>query len=107
VEKNSCDEWKAVGYIIEYMGLKIYHAGDTSLCSEVISSLKKYNRIDIAMIPVNEINYMRDRQGIIGNMSVREAFYFAEQIGVKTMFPTHWDMFCICINNHLIYSIYG
>jgi L-ascorbate metabolism protein UlaG (beta-lactamase superfamily) len=45
------------------------------------------------MLPVNERNYYRDRAGIIGNMSVREAFAFAEEIGVDTVIPIHWDLF--------------
>lgn len=93
VEKNAQFGWDAIGYIIGYQGIKIYHAGDTSLCDEVIESVQAFGDIDIAMIPVNERNYMRDKQGIIGNMSVREAFYFAEQIGAETLIPTHWDMF--------------
>ncbi len=93
VEKNAQSGWNAIGYIIEYKGIKIYHAGDTSLCDEVIESVQVFGDIDIAMIPVNERNYMRDKQGIIGNMSVREAFYFAERIGAETLIPTHWDMF--------------
>ena len=93
VKKNGQNGWDAIGYIIEYQGIKIYHAGDTSLCDEVIESVLVYGELEIAMIPVNEKNYMRDKQGIIGNMSVREAFYFAEKLGVKTLIPTHWDMF--------------
>ena len=85
--------WQCVGYVIEANGKRIYHAGDTSLRAEVIDSLKAIGPIDTAMIPVNEQNYMRDKQGIIGNMTVREAFYLGEQIGVKTFIPTHWDMF--------------
>ena len=49
--------------------------------------------IDVAFIPVNERNFYREKRGIIGNMSVREAFQMAADIGVKTLVPTHWDMF--------------
>ena len=82
-----------VGYLMKFANIKVYHAGDTSLSAEVIESVKKFGRVDIGMIPVNEKNYMRDKAGIIGNMTVREAFYFAETLGVRTLFPTHWDMF--------------
>ena len=85
--------WQCVGYVIEASGRRIYHAGDTSLREEVIKSIKGVGGIDIGMIPVNEQNFMREKQGIIGNMTVREAFYLGEQIGVKTFIPTHWDMF--------------
>ena len=85
--------WQSVGYVIEFMGNRLYHAGDTSLREGVIDSVKFIGEIDIAMIPVNEQNYIRDKQGIIGNMTIREAFYLGEQLGVKTFIPTHWDMF--------------
>ena len=85
--------WQCVGYVLEAIGKRVYHAGDTSLREEIIKCIKKIGDIDIAMIPVNEQNYMRKKQGIIGNMTVREAFYLGEQIGAKTFIPTHWDMF--------------
>jgi len=44
-------------------------------------------------MPVNERNFYREKRGIVGNMSVREAFQMATDIGVKTLVPTHWDMF--------------
>ena len=93
VVKEDLGGFEAVGYIIKYDSYVIYHAGDTCLTDDVLASIKKHGKIDIAFIPVNECNYMRDADGIIGNMSVREAFYFAEQIGATTLVPTHWDMF--------------
>ncbi|MGE4056620.1 MAG: MBL fold metallo-hydrolase, partial [Vicinamibacterales bacterium] len=37
--------------------------------------------------------YYRDGRGIIGNMSVREAFQMAADLGVTTLVPMHWDLF--------------
>lgn len=85
--------WQCVGYVIEAGTYRLYHAGDTSLREEVIKSVSAIGNIDLAMIPVNEQNYMREKKGIIGNMTVREAFYLGEKIGIKTLIPTHWDMF--------------
>jgi L-ascorbate metabolism protein UlaG (beta-lactamase superfamily) len=39
------------------------------------------------------LNYFRNKKNIIGSMSNREAFQFAEDIGVKLFIPTHWDIF--------------
>jgi glycosyltransferase involved in cell wall biosynthesis len=44
-------------------------------------------------LPVNEHNFFRGRRGIIGNMSIREAFGLASEIGAKQVVATHWDMF--------------
>ena len=72
---------------------RLYHAGDTSLCDEIIEAVTSAGHVDIAFLPVNERNYYKDKRGVIGNMSIREAFYLAEVIGAGTLVPTHWDMF--------------
>ena len=82
-----------VGYLFEHQGKRIYHAGDTFLCQEIIDTLIAEGPIHTAFLPVNEHNFFRGRRGIIGNLSVREAFQFAEEIGVKQVVPVHWDMF--------------
>ena len=81
------------GYVFEYEGRRVYHAGDTSPDDELLAELERLAPIDIAFLPVNERNYYRDRRGIVGNMTVREAFQMAEDIGAKTLVPMHWDMF--------------
>jgi L-ascorbate metabolism protein UlaG (beta-lactamase superfamily) len=87
--------WFAIGYIFEYNGYRLYHAGDTSLRDEIIDAINAVGRIDKAFLPVNEKNFYKDKRGIIGNMSIREAFYLAEAIDASTLVPTHWDMFAI------------
>ncbi len=89
-DDGTCD---CIGYIIESSGKKIYHSGDTSVCQELIDILRKEGSIDVGFISVNERNFYRDKAGIIGNMSVREAFQFAVDIGVECFVPMHWDMF--------------
>jgi L-ascorbate 6-phosphate lactonase len=93
VETDAHGAWKYVGYVLEYGGRRIYHSGDTSLVHQVIQSVKKFTPIDVAILPVNEHNFLRENLGIVGNMSVRDAFGLAEMIGVKTLVPMHWDMF--------------
>jgi L-ascorbate metabolism protein UlaG (beta-lactamase superfamily) len=82
-----------IGYIMEIEGKRIYLAGDTSVTQELIDTLTLLRPITTAILPVNERNFFRDRRGIIGNMSVRESFLLADEIGVKTVIPVHWDMF--------------
>ena len=43
----------------------------------VIDALNALAPIAVAILPVNEFNFFRSRQGIVGNMSVREAFGLA------------------------------
>jgi L-ascorbate metabolism protein UlaG (beta-lactamase superfamily) len=93
LEIDADGHWSRVGYLFDYRGRKIYHSGDTSVCPELIEDLQREGGIDVAFVSVNERNYYRESAGIIGNMSVRDAFRFAEDIGVRTFVPMHWDMF--------------
>jgi len=93
VERDEQGACRWLGYVIRMGNRYIYHAGDTSVDEEVIAAVKVFGEIDMAFLPVNERNYYRERRGILGNMSVREAFRFAEEIGAATLVPTHWDMF--------------
>lgn len=86
---------RCVGFIIDYAGQRAYHAGDGSAHEDVIRTLKSHGPIDTAFLPVNECNYYRGRQGIIGNMSIRDAFGLAEEIGVRRLVPMHYDMFAL------------
>ncbi|HEY4216047.1 MAG TPA: MBL fold metallo-hydrolase [Gemmatimonadaceae bacterium] len=82
-----------VGYVIEIDGKRVYHAGDTMPHEEVFAVLDRLSPINVALLPVNERNYFRDRAGIVGNMSIREAFQMASRIGVEAVVPIHWDLF--------------
>lgn len=93
IVRDGAGHLAAVGYLIAYQGRLIYHAGDTALTQEVIDGVTSHGPVHTAFLPVNEHNFFRERQGIIGNMSVREAFGLAEEIGACQVVPVHWDMF--------------
>lgn len=84
-----------VGYVLEHSGERLYLAGDTCVKQEIIDALNALGSIHTAFLPVNEHNFFRGRRGIIGNMSVREAFLFAQEIKVRQVVAVHWDMFAI------------
>lgn len=93
VEHDSEGYLRCVGYVMECGGRNLYHGGDGSPDDRVFDRLSRLGPIDVAFIPVNERNFYREKRGIVGNMSVREAFQMAADIGVQTLVPTHWDMF--------------
>lgn len=93
VMASSDQSYDAVGYIIRTGESKFYFSGDTIFDEYVLEQVESRSPIDYSFIPVNERNYERERDGILGNMSVRDAYYFAEKIGTKTLIPCHWDMF--------------
>lgn len=84
---------ECVGYMLEAHGQRVYVAGDTSVSDELLDALRALRPITLALLPVNERNYFRTRRGIVGNMSVREAFQLAAEIGISSVVPVHWDMF--------------
>jgi L-ascorbate metabolism protein UlaG (beta-lactamase superfamily) len=93
VERDAAGNSRYLGYVIETLAGRLYHAGDTSITTEVLNSAVATRPLRVAMLPINERNYFRDRAGILGNMTVREAFQFASELGVETLLPIHWDMF--------------
>jgi L-ascorbate 6-phosphate lactonase len=84
---------KAVGYLVERRGQRVWIAGDTSVCEELIQYLQDLMPIHTALLPVNEDNFYRRRRGIVGNMSVREAFGLAAELNIERVVPVHWDLF--------------
>jgi L-ascorbate 6-phosphate lactonase len=85
--------WTEVGFVLRLGNSLTYFAGDTSPNESIMAELGDMGPFDTAFVPVNERNYFRDREGILGNMSVRECLQFATEIGVRKLIPIHWDMF--------------
>lgn len=90
---NASGHSQFLGYVIQIGSFCLYHAGDTIPHEEITQRLKSFGKIDVAMLPVNERNHFRDREGIIGNMSPKEALQWAKEMGAETVIPTHWDTF--------------
>jgi L-ascorbate 6-phosphate lactonase len=92
IERDGQGRLRRAGFLLHFENCLVYHAGDTSPAHEIFQALEG-GEIDYAFLPVNEKNFFRDQKDIIGNMSVREAFHFAEKIGAHRLVPIHWDMF--------------
>jgi L-ascorbate metabolism protein UlaG (beta-lactamase superfamily) len=108
IELESDGSWRYVGYVIEHDDRRYYFAGDTCVHDAVLGVLAGVGRIDIAFLPVNECNFYRDRRGIVGNMSVRDAFQMARELDVKAVVPMHYDMFAPnCVYREEIELIYS
>jgi len=93
LEQEPAGWYKCVGYVVEHADKRIYVAGDTMVCEELLAALAGLRPIAVGLLPVNEHNFFRGRRGIIGNMSIRDAFSLAAEIGIETVIPVHWDMF--------------
>ena len=92
-ERDAFGRARRVGFMIRTGDGLYYHAGDTSVCKELIDTVRVHGPPDVAFLPVNERNFYRDSMGIVGNMTIREAAFFADDIKARTWVPIHWDMF--------------
>lgn len=92
-ERDHEGDPRYLGYALRWGGRLLYHAGDTSPHDEVLAALAGLGPVEVAFLPVNEPNYFRARRGIVGNMTLREAFQMAAEIRARTLVPIHWDLF--------------
>ena len=94
--------YRWIGFLIEWNGVALYHAGDTIIYPDFIDTLKKFPSIDVAVLPVNGRDYYRETVGgAIGNLLPAEAAQLAEELGVDTLIVGHNDMYA---NNAIPYS---
>jgi L-ascorbate metabolism protein UlaG (beta-lactamase superfamily) len=70
----------ACGYVIGMDGVRVYHAGDTALFSDMRLIGELY-RPDVALLPM----------GGRFTMGPREAMMAAEYVGAKTVIPMHYS----------------
>jgi L-ascorbate metabolism protein UlaG (beta-lactamase superfamily) len=81
-----------VGYILHTPGLSVYHSGDTIVTESLLAALDG-KTIDVALLPINGRDFFREKAGLVGNMSCREAVDLALWAGARTLIPMHWDLF--------------
>ncbi|WP_424767512.1 MBL fold metallo-hydrolase [Paenibacillus sp. sgz302251] len=91
-EQDEAGEHKFLGYAADFGGIHLYHAGDTIGFSELVSWLQK-RQIDIALLPINGRDFVRQGQGIVGNCNYREAVEIAAQIEADILVPMHYGLF--------------
>lgn len=81
-----------LGYVVEWNGVTVYHAGDTVVYDGLIETLSAW-KVDVAFVPINGRDYFRTTQGIVGNTDFREAAELAEALDFGLTVPTHYDLF--------------
>ena len=97
---------KALGYVIAAGPYRFFHAGDTLATERLIADVTACGTMDIAFLPINGRDWMREADNIIGNMTPQEAALFAERIGARMVIPTHYDMMHDNTENPLVFSMY-
>jgi L-ascorbate 6-phosphate lactonase len=82
-----------LGFVVEMNGIRLYHAGDTTVYDGQVELLGRLAP-HVSILPVNGRDFFRERENdIVGNMTPREALRLASEIGSEVLVPVHWEMF--------------
>ncbi len=82
-----------LGYLLQWNGLTLYHAGDTVFFEGYFDMWQALPRPDVAMLPVNGRDWFRERQGIVGNLLPDEAARFCTEVPVHLLLVGHNDLY--------------
>ncbi len=93
LHRDENGRYPCLQYVIEWGGLRVYHAGDTLRYEGMLPRLQGFGRIDAALLPINGRDGRRYRRDCIGNMTFQEAADLAGELKPGLVIPGHWDMF--------------
>jgi len=82
-----------LGYVIEAIGCRVYHAGDTCRYEGLETRLKELAPLDVMFLPINGRDAQRLAGGCIGNMTYQEAVDLAGEVGPRLAVAAHFEMF--------------
>ena len=92
LERDPEGGYPYLGYVIEWNGVTLYHAGDTVIYDGLMETLGRWE-IDVAFVPINGRDFFRTREGLAGNTDYREVAHLAEELDFGLVVPTHYDLF--------------
>jgi L-ascorbate metabolism protein UlaG (beta-lactamase superfamily) len=88
-ERDALGRHKFLGYVVQWLGLTVYHSGDTVWHEPAISALRHF-KIDLALLPINGD---RPERRVAGNLDGPQAARMARAINASLAIPCHYDMF--------------
>lgn len=91
-QTDSSGNEKALGYAFHCGDTTILHCGDAVATQRLVKEVREIGSIQLAFLPINGRDWVRESKNIIGNMTPREAALFAQEIQCQTVIPTHYDM---------------
>jgi L-ascorbate 6-phosphate lactonase len=80
------------GYVLDAQGVRVYHSGDTLVYAGLLELLQRH-RVAVGLLVINGRDSARRKQGIVGNMTYREAADLADAAGFDLTIPLHYDLF--------------
>lgn len=81
-----------LGYVFTLGGVTFYHSGDTVPFDDQKELLRDLS-VDVALLPINGRDAHRSEHGVVGNLTVDEAWEIASGIGASFLVCHHWGMF--------------
>ena len=81
---------RALGYLVEAGGQRIFHAGDTVWWTGLERAIRDLAP-DLAILPINGRDPLREAQDVWGNLDAEEAALLAAAAGVPAVVPCHFD----------------
>ncbi len=84
--------YRYLGFVFDFGGTRVYHAGDTIAYDGMVERLRDLAP-HVALLPINGRDHFREAQNMVGNLDQREAAELAERVGVELLVPMHYDMF--------------
>jgi L-ascorbate metabolism protein UlaG (beta-lactamase superfamily) len=81
-----------LGYVIGLGKSVIYHSGDTVPYEGLQQQLER-QQIQLALLPVNGRDELRQSKGIPGNFTLEEAVDLCRDVGIPVMIAHHFGMF--------------
>jgi L-ascorbate metabolism protein UlaG (beta-lactamase superfamily) len=86
------DGHRYLGYLLDLDGMRVFHAGDTLWYEGLADRLRELS-VELALLPINGRDPVRERANVVGNMDHREAALLAAEAGARTLVPMHYEMF--------------
>ncbi len=87
---DDAGDHRAVGYVLTIGGVRIFHSGDTVFWPQMDARLAELE-IDVGILPVNGRDWKREREGLVGNLTAREAADLAAAARFGLVVPCHYD----------------
>lgn len=86
--------FRYLGFLLEWNGVTLYHAGDTVLYEGYHDTMRDLPTPDIAMLPMNGRDWFRENVlNLTGTLLPTEAVLTARELGWGVLIPGHNDMF--------------
>lgn len=83
-----------LGYLLEWNGVVVYHAGDCVIYDGYLDTLRGLPTPDVAFVPINGRDTLRRMEkDIAGNFLPAEAAQIAARLGWGVVVPLHNDLY--------------